>query len=46
MKRSEINREIKEAEAFFRSFGFRLPGFAGWSPEELRDIFGELSDSR
>ena len=36
MKRSEINREIREAEAFFLSFGFRLPGFAGWTPEKLR----------
>ena len=40
MKRSEINFEIKEAEAFFRSFGFRLPGFAGWTPEELRNHAG------
>ena len=36
MKRSEINREIREAERFFASFRFRLPKFAFWTPEEMR----------
>ncbi len=36
MKRSEINFEIREAEKFFASLNFRLPGFAGWTPEEFR----------
>lgn len=34
MKRSEINREIRAAEAFFSSLGFQLPKFAFWTPEE------------
>lgn len=36
MKRSEINRIMDEADAFIRSFGFVLPPFARWSPEEMR----------
>ncbi|SPE17826.1 hypothetical protein SBA5_1100006 [Candidatus Sulfotelmatomonas gaucii] len=34
MKRSEINRCIAEAEAFFARNGFLLPRFAEWSPED------------
>jgi D-lyxose ketol-isomerase len=34
MKRSEINREIKKAEEFFAAHGFKLPGFASWTPAE------------
>ncbi len=34
MKRSEINRVIKEAMEFIDSMGFKLPPFAFWSPEE------------
>lgn len=37
MKRSEINREIKRAEAFFDSFQFKLPKFAYWTPEEMKE---------
>ena len=36
MKRSEINEIITEADAFMRRFGFALPPFAYWSPEEMR----------
>ncbi|MFA5206391.1 MAG: D-lyxose/D-mannose family sugar isomerase [Lentisphaeria bacterium] len=36
MKRSEINAYIAEARAFFHGQGFRLPPFAGRSPEEWR----------
>ena len=46
MKRSEINREIKKAEAFFASFNFKLPKFASWTLEdwdkhgdEIQEIF-------
>jgi len=31
MKRSEINKLIKEAEKFFDKFNFKLPPFANWS---------------
>ena len=36
MKRSRINEIIEEGDAFIRSFGFRLPPFAYYTPEELR----------
>ncbi|MDJ0686029.1 MAG: D-lyxose/D-mannose family sugar isomerase [Alphaproteobacteria bacterium] len=36
MKRSEINTIIREADAFIRSFGFKLPPFADWSPAEMQ----------
>ncbi len=34
--RSRINQILRESDAFIRSFGFRLPPFAYWSPEEFR----------
>ena len=36
MKRSEINRIMAEADGFIRSFGFALPSFAYWTPDEMR----------
>jgi hypothetical protein len=36
MKRSEINRRIKEAEDFFDAKNFRLPPWAAWSPDDWR----------
>ncbi len=36
MKRSEVNRIMAEADEFIRSFGYILPPFAYWSPEEFR----------
>lgn len=45
MKRSEINAIMREADAFMRGHGFRLPPFAYWTPddwaakgEEVREI--------
>jgi len=38
MKRSEINALIRDAEAFFESFQFRLPPWAFWSPEDWRGM--------
>lgn len=35
MKRSRVNEIIREGDAFIRSFGYRLPPFAYWTPEEL-----------
>ena len=34
MKRSEINRILREAEGFLGEHQFQLPPFAGWSPGE------------
>ncbi len=36
MKRSEINRIVVDAKAFFEEMNFKLPPVALWSPEELR----------
>lgn len=36
MKRSEINRIIRESDQFIRSFGFILPPFAYLAPEALK----------
>ncbi|MGU3574439.1 D-lyxose/D-mannose family sugar isomerase [Brucellaceae bacterium C25G] len=36
MKRSEINRIIRESDEFIRSFGFVMPPFAYFSPQELK----------
>jgi hypothetical protein len=36
MKRSEINSIIAEADEFIRAFGFALPPFAYWTPEEMK----------
>ena len=36
MKRSEINRIMRESRDFLRRMGFLLPPFASWSPEEWK----------
>lgn len=36
MKRSEINRYLKEAKAFFKEYKFELPKWAYWSPEDWK----------
>ena len=36
MKRSEINRYLREAVAFFESFRFPLPPWAGFSLQDWR----------
>lgn len=49
MKRSEINDIIRASDDFIRSFGFILPPFAYWSPEQMQahraDIAG-IIDAR
>lgn len=42
MKRSEINEILAHAEAFIASFGFLLPPFAFWSPDEMRAHGAEI----
>jgi len=46
MKRSEINRSIAEADAFFSKSGFVLPPFAYWTPEEWSRKSGETAELR
>jgi len=36
MQRSKINFVLAESETFIRSFGFHLPRFAYWTPEDFR----------
>jgi D-lyxose ketol-isomerase len=36
VKRSTINRIIRESDRFIRSFGYVLPPFAYWSPQEMK----------
>ena len=43
MKRSEVNRIMHEADDFIGSFGFLLPPFAHWTPDEFRRRKGEAS---
>jgi D-lyxose ketol-isomerase len=38
MKRSDINRAIREALAFVRGRGIEFPPFAAWTPEEWRKL--------
>lgn len=44
MKRSDINRIIREAEAFMGSFGYILPPFARWSPAEMQARKAEIGN--
>ncbi len=37
MKRSRINEILREGDAFIRSFGYIMPPFAYWSPDELKE---------
>jgi len=36
MRRSEVNKIVRDAEAFIASFSVKLPPFARWSPAELK----------
>ncbi|MBN2046962.1 MAG: D-lyxose/D-mannose family sugar isomerase [Anaerolineaceae bacterium] len=44
MKRSEINRIMRRADAFIRSNGFHLPPFAFWSVEEWQNKGPEVQE--
>ncbi len=49
MKRSEINTIMAEADDFIRSFGFVLPPFARWTPDQMRaqkDVARAVIDGR
>jgi D-lyxose ketol-isomerase len=36
MKRSQVNEIIREGDAFIRSFGYILPPFAYWTPDDIK----------
>jgi len=44
MKRSEVNRIMREAQDFIESFGFKLPPFANWSPSEMQSRRSEIDN--
>jgi hypothetical protein len=46
MKRSEINRFIAEAAAFFAENGFALPPYANWTPLEWKQRGSEADELR
>jgi D-lyxose ketol-isomerase len=46
MKRSEINRYIREAKEFIKARGFYLPPFAFWTPEEWKTKGAEYDEIR
>ena len=46
MKRSEINRYIREAKDFISSCGFHLPPFAFWGPDEWKGKGSEYDEIR
>ena len=43
MKRSRVNEIIRQSDDFIQSFGFRLPSFAYWSPQQLKDKRSDIS---
>ncbi|WP_299134688.1 D-lyxose/D-mannose family sugar isomerase [uncultured Amaricoccus sp.] len=43
MKRSQVNDIIRASDDFIRSFGFILPPFAYWSPDEMRARRGKIA---
>ncbi len=46
MKRSEINKAMKDALAMFAEYKITLPPFACWSPEEWADKGDEVQEIR
>ncbi len=44
MKRSEINEIMAEADKFIRSFGYVLPPFAYWSPQDMKNRRAEIDN--
>jgi D-lyxose ketol-isomerase len=43
MKRSRINDILREGDEFIRSFGFRLPPFAYWTPDQMMTRRADIS---
>lgn len=46
MKRSEINRSIKEMEQLIKANGFHLPPFCHWTPQEWQNKGHEYDEIR
>jgi len=43
MKRSRVNEIIRQSDEFIKSFGFRLPPFAYWTPAQMQDKRADIS---
>jgi len=43
MKRSEVNEIVRQSDEFMQSFGFKLPPFAYWSPQQMKDKRADIS---
>jgi len=46
MKRSKINRVIRDMESLIREYRFALPPFAAWTPEDWTKAGGEYDEIR
>ena len=46
MKRTEINKYIAEADAFFAANGFMLPPYAHWTAEDWKKVGSEADELR
>ncbi|NCO22426.1 MAG: D-lyxose/D-mannose family sugar isomerase [Rhodobacterales bacterium] len=46
MKRSAVNEILQASDAFIRSFGFVLPPFAYWGPDQMRAAAGSAIHTR
>lgn len=46
MKRSEINRALKEMEAMLKEYSFSLPEFCGFTPEKWQTLGHEYDEIR
>lgn len=44
MKRSRVNEIILEADEFIRSFGYIMPPFAYWSPDQMKDRRADIGN--
>lgn len=43
MKRSHVNEILRESADFIRSFGYVMPPFADWTPDEMKRRRGEIN---
>ena len=46
MKRSEINKAIKDMEVLIKRYGFEIPPFCSWTPEEWKTKSHEYDEIR
>ena len=42
MKRSTVNEIMADADKYIHSFGYKLPPFAYWTPQEMVERKGQM----